>query len=136
MITCQRCGVDFDGMGDYCIDCIEVDHDLTLAWTHAALRDVPAEVQEAKAQLIHDLWLAKLSDRAIAERLGISDRTVLRWRKRLGLGAVTQGGHHDKSYAEREADLARISEMTAASRLVPRVSRSTVNPYGRKIKHE
>lgn len=30
-----------------------------------------------------------LHDRAIAERLRITDRTVLRWRQRFGIGAVT-----------------------------------------------
>lgn len=42
-----------------------------------------------KHAAVHLLHRRGLHDRAIAERLHITDRTVLRLRQRLGLGAVT-----------------------------------------------
>lgn len=110
MRLCKRCGIEFATPGEWCDDCVDVEHPTDLWATGDTHRSASsAEKMEARAQAIRDQWLNGLSDGEIAERLGITSRTVLRWRKRLHLSANNRGGNYGKSEAQLEAQAKRMA---------------------------
>lgn len=90
MVTCWRCGVDFNGdtyvAGAPCPDCqLDVPGQWLKGWQVG--HNVPPGTPEydERVRLITELHRQRKSDSEIAEALGISPTTVLRWRKRAGL---------------------------------------------------
>lgn len=87
---CYRCGIDFDGdiylPGAPCPDCQE---DVPGRWLKGWPRgkNVTPEEFNFRAELITNLYNKRLSDREIAEELGIAPLTARRWRTKLELPA-------------------------------------------------
>lgn len=114
MHTCDRCGVEFDTAGTWCLDCLDVEG-TTDVWRLTGYQAQDPEVQAQKAQDIRDLWLNGLSDIDIAKALGVNPMTVLRWRKKLNLPATNHGGFHMMKPESQAAALARIPLMVQQS---------------------
>lgn len=110
---CQRCGVEYEGTGTWCSDCLDVEGAANL-WGRQP--NTPESAEE-KATVIKDLWLHQWSDREIARHLGISVKTVLRWRTRLGLAATNHGGVYGKS---AETVARQIEQLARAKRGAPK----------------
>lgn len=101
--VCDRCGVPLTIPGQWCIDCIDVESPDSI-WDRGGAPSHGAFADE-KAQAIRDYWLSGYTDLQTAESLGISRKTVLRWRKRLNLPATNHGGFHYKSEEAKETIL-------------------------------
>lgn len=97
MVTCWRCGVDFDGApylaGAPCPDCQEeFDGDFFSVWTQAG-------IDAAKERDVRKLHAQGMSDREIGDVVGVPRNSIFKIRKRMGLPANAQGGaQHWKDY--------------------------------------
>jgi hypothetical protein len=87
-MMCARCGIDSDTL--FCRDCLEVE--LGNVWMKGegrAHRDHRAghgpNIKAQRAELITEQHKLGRTDPEIAALFGIDVRTVLRWRKKLGL---------------------------------------------------
>lgn len=99
MATCWRCGVKFDQSPfpkTYpCIDCQEdlpAPHD-PFKTLQTPTKILPLGVRAEREMAIWNLWKLNKNDQQIARELGISDVTVFRYRKKLGLAARSRGGN-------------------------------------------
>lgn len=72
MQTCWRCGIQFEGVGDVCIDCTE-----QLPTQHwPVLGDYSEDLWEARWELVAPYYQEGKFDTEIAVLLGVNERTI------------------------------------------------------------
>ena len=77
---------------------------------------------EERAEAITNLWKRRMSDAEIADALGISSRTVLRWRNKLNLEGHTFTG--SEKWRDPEKTMADIRQRATDNRLWEHSSRN------------
>jgi hypothetical protein len=98
--TCWRCGVEFDQSPfpkTYpCIDCQEElppPPPGPFGRPQTPTKPLTPGLRAEREMAIWNLWKLNKNDQQIARELGISDVTVFRYRKKLGLAARSRGGN-------------------------------------------
>lgn len=94
MKLCTRCGIDTNSTTGMCFDCREVERS-------NAYRISPLDREERDFEIWND-WKARKSALHTAHRLGVSDRTVWRSWRRMGLEPLMQIDSTDISKKIRE----------------------------------
>lgn len=97
MNLCARCGIDTDAANGVCRDCLDsVDNPGIWSVGHfvysegawgdfASSRWMSREERERRDFEIWHAWLDRLDGRETARRLGIGEKTVWRYKRRMGL---------------------------------------------------
>lgn len=90
--TCQRCGIDTVTGSLNCQDCLDVETDQAEAPAWGGRGPKSAEVDARMNDAIRVYRQRGMPDKKIAAALGVSWRTVLRRRQRMGLPGVPEAG--------------------------------------------
>lgn len=108
MRTCTRCGVEFDGVSQWCGDCMEVE-DAYVEWpvlTGHETKEQNASAWEQRWGLIEPLYQEGKYDNEIAAELGVKPDAILKARKRFGKPANRRADRymwHDQAAHQRHA---------------------------------
>jgi len=82
MNTCWRCGISFEGTGDVCRDCREVEPEAVTHWPVPA--DYIENVWEDRWELVGPMYRIGMFDSEIADKLAIPKSAVTKTRQHFG----------------------------------------------------
>lgn len=125
MQTCWRCGIEFEGSGDVCVDCTEqlpVPH-----WP--VLTDFAEELWELRWELVQPHYQAGKLDTETAEALGIAVDTVRSVRRHFDKPANRRDDMHawkdPRAQAEHAASMVGYRKNVGKGRLIANFEGST-----------